>query len=92
MFEDIYYHHIFDPATGYPARNGLLSVTVITDCSMDADALSTAAFVLGCEEGMRLVESLEGVEAIFVFEDMRIRKTPGLNFIITNENYRIVYD
>ncbi len=59
------YHHILDPATGYPAR-GLMSVTVFTERCMDADALATAVFVLGARRGMRLVESQDGVEAVIV--------------------------
>jgi thiamine biosynthesis lipoprotein len=90
--DGISYHHIFDPTTGYPAKNNLLSVTIISDCSMDADALSTAIFVLGYERGRVLVESLEGVEAIFILEDMRVRKTPGADFVLTDEAYRIEND
>jgi len=59
------YHHILDPATGYPAR-GLMSVTVLTERCMDADAFATAVFVLGARRGMRLVESQNGVEAVIV--------------------------
>jgi thiamine biosynthesis lipoprotein len=67
------YHHILSTADGYPADPGLLSVSVIAENSMDADALSTTLFVLGCERGQALAESL-GVEAIFVFEDLSIKK------------------
>lgn len=60
------YHHIFDPATGYPVATDLSSVTVLSDRSIDGDALSTALFVLGQERAMKLVESLPGVDALFV--------------------------
>jgi len=63
--DGVRYHHILDPATGYPAR-GLMSVTVLAERCIDADAYATAVFVLGARRGMRLVESLEGVEAIIV--------------------------
>jgi thiamine biosynthesis lipoprotein len=86
------YHHILSPRDGYPARNGLLSVTIVTGRSADADALSTAVFVLGCEEGTALIESLEGVGAIFIFEDQSIRLRGISGFVLTDENYRIVYD
>ncbi|MFW5827020.1 MAG: FAD:protein FMN transferase, partial [Alkalispirochaeta sp.] len=56
------YHHILDADTGYPARNGIQQVTIIADRSIDADALSTATYIMGIEEGLALVESLEGVE------------------------------
>ncbi|MDR2797687.1 MAG: FAD:protein FMN transferase [Treponema sp.] len=71
------YHHILSTQDGYPVSNGLLSVTIIADHSIDADALSTAAFALGYEKGRALVESVDHAEAIFIFEDKRIRSTPG---------------
>jgi len=83
------YHHLFDPSRGYPAKNGLLSVTLITDISMDADALSTALFVLGYEEGKKLIASLPGTEAFFVFEDRSIIMTDGINFTLTDKTFYI---
>jgi len=74
-----HYHHLFEPFSGYPADNGLLSVTIVMDVSMDADALSTAVFVLGYERGLVLLESFPEVEAIFIFENMEIRSTNRLN-------------
>ncbi len=62
---DTRYHHVLDPATGYPAR-GVVSVTVAAETAMDADALATAVFVMGPERGMRLVEELPAVEAVIV--------------------------
>ena len=76
--EDILYHHILNPATGYPVQNNLLGVTILSDSSMTGDALSTTCFVLGLEEGMRLVESLEGVEAIFITDDYALHYSTGL--------------
>ncbi len=61
------YHHILDPATGYPAM-GLASVTVIAPTCTEADALSTAAFVLGPERGLSLLESRPGVEGLLIAE------------------------
>lgn len=59
------YHHILDARTGEPADSGLMSVTVISDNSTLCDALSTAAFILGLDEGMKLLENY-GVMGIFV--------------------------
>lgn len=59
------YHHIIDPRTGFPAR-GTRSVTVITPDATLADALSTALFVMGAEEGMNLVNALQEVEAVII--------------------------
>ena len=90
--DGVRYHHIFSPQEGFPVRNGLLSVSIIGDSSMDADALSTAAFVLGYEKGRALIESLEGVEAIFLFEDQTIRMSTGVDFVLRDDNFRIVED
>ena len=90
--DGISYHHIFSPFDGYPMQNDLLSVTIITDSSMTADALSTAVFVMGYEKGKALIESLEGVAAIFVFNDKSIRITGEVNFNLTNNDFRITRD
>jgi thiamine biosynthesis lipoprotein len=72
-----HYHHILDTRTGYPVRNGLVSVTVISSSSVDADGLSTTLFALGLEEGMALAESLDHVEAIFIDEDRQVYLSSG---------------
>jgi thiamine biosynthesis lipoprotein len=86
------YHHILSTSDGYPADTGLLSVTVIADASMDADALSTVLFALGYDKARPLVDSLENVEAVFVFEDLSVRLSPGAleKFTLSNTQYRIV--
>ena len=90
--DGVRYHHIFSPSDGYPARNGLLAVTIVTGISMEADALSTAVFVMGYEKGRALVESLDGIEAIFVFEDLSVRKTKGADFQLIDESYLLIND
>lgn len=69
------YHHILDPDTGYPADTGLYQVTVLSQSSAQGDALSTTCFLLGLEEGMKLIDRLDGVEAIFVTSDMEVHMT-----------------
>lgn len=71
------YHHILDPSTGYPVENDLASVTIITDKSIDADALSTSLFVLGVEKGLALIESINGAEAVYVTKDRRVIESSG---------------
>lgn len=71
------YHHILDPATGYPADSGLSAVTVVTKDGLLSDALSTACFVLGREKGMKLAKQY-GAEALFVDKSGEIIMTPGM--------------
>ena len=63
------YHHIIDPETLMPADKGFLSVSVICKDSGMGDGLSTALFCMSLEEGMAFVNSLDGVEAMWVTED-----------------------
>lgn len=76
--DGILYHHILNPETGFPIENHLLGVTIISEKSVDGDALSTTCFMLGLEEGMKLIEEIEGVEAVFITEDEQLHKTKGL--------------
>ncbi len=69
------YHHLLNPETGYPYDNGLIAVTIISDKSVDGDALSTTCFALGLEDGMKLAESLDDVQAFFVTSDYEIHYT-----------------
>lgn len=66
------YHHILNPDTGYPCENNLNSVTIITNSSLTADALSTTCFLLGYDEGMKLIDQLENVDAIFITSDNKL--------------------
>ncbi|MEE0353471.1 MAG: FAD:protein FMN transferase [Treponema sp.] len=64
------YHHIFNPATGFPADYGIVSATVISPSSIAADALSTATFVLGVEKSFKLLDKFKkefGTDISFVF-------------------------
>lgn len=91
------YHHILDPRTGYPAESGLVSVTVWCPEGMDArwpgalsDGLATACFVLGAEDGVKLLESY-GAEGIFIGESDVVLVTGGLRdrFTLTAEGYSL---
>jgi len=72
------FHHILNPITGYPAESGLVSVTVVADSAMTADALSTAVFVAGLERGLALIKKYPRVEAVLVDAKLRVYVTRGL--------------
>lgn len=70
------YNHIFDPVTGRSPQT-FSSVTVVASTAMDADALSTAVFVLGLTNGLRLIQEWPGADALFVLKDERVLATAG---------------
>jgi thiamine biosynthesis lipoprotein len=82
-YEGVDYHHILDPFTGFPADNDLASVTILSTSSAQGDALSTTCLLLGVENGMALIESLEGVEAFFIAKDGTTTMSSGFEEIYT---------
>lgn len=76
--EGVRRHHILNPDTGYPAESGLMSVTVVSDRAMSADALSTLIFVAGLEKGTEFIKKSPGTEAVMVDEHQQIYITRGL--------------
>jgi thiamine biosynthesis lipoprotein len=85
------YHHILSTKNGYPADNGLLSVTIIADSSIAADSLSTTVFALGYEQGMALLKTIPDAEAIFIFDDQTVVVTGGLRNIFTLVSDRYMF-
>lgn len=83
------YHHIFDPKTGYPSQNGIISTTIVSDKSIDGDVLSTSTYVMGVEKGLKLIESIKGVDAIFITSDKKVHVSSGLknSFKLTNKEF-----
>lgn len=72
------YHHILDPSTGKPVQNGLSQVSIICDSATVADILSTGIFVMGVEEGRKLIEQLEDIDAIFITDNQEIITTDNI--------------
>jgi len=70
------YHHILDPKTCYPSK-GLQSVTIINKENSIADALATAVFVMGKENGMKLIETLDDTEAMIIDSEGKIFYSSG---------------
>ena len=72
------FHHIIDPRTGY-STNECISVTVVTENATIADILSTSAFVLGPDDGMKLIEELNDVEALIIDSERNITVSSGID-------------
>ena len=77
------YHHIIDPDTLWPAEQ-FASVSIITRDSGLADALSTALFCMSYEEGMALVDRMDGVEVLWIGHDGTLQYTEGMKALMTN--------
>ena len=74
------YHHILDPRTGYPASK-CLSVTIVAENALSADAYATGVFVMGPVEGIRFIENTPGIEGIIIYfeqEKLQSRISRGL--------------
>ena len=82
--DGVTYHHILDSETGWPVQNELASVTIFSESSMMGDALSTTAFALGTEAGSRLIERIDGVEALFIARDRTVLGTSGIAQYMTD--------
>lgn len=74
---DMSLHHILDPRTGSSPEN-TSGVSVVAPSAMAADALSTAALVLGPREGMELLDRLDGIEGMIVTKDQTVLSSRGL--------------
>jgi thiamine biosynthesis lipoprotein len=71
-------HHILNPTTGYPAESGLISVSIVADRSVVADALSTILFVAGMDKGLHFLSRFPRTEAILVDSSLQVYVTRGL--------------
>ena len=84
-YENVPYSHIINPRTGRPTQSNIASVTVVAPNCMDADALATALNVMEVEEGLELVESLDGFEAFWIIkENEELRSVPSSGMPIAN--------
>jgi thiamine biosynthesis lipoprotein len=79
------YSHIINPKTGYPVKNGVVSVSVQADSCTMADGLATAIMVMGHSRGLKRVNQLENVECFIIVadEDKHISNYPSENFKLT---------
>ncbi|MBT8189853.1 MAG: FAD:protein FMN transferase [Bacteroidia bacterium] len=71
------YAHIIDPRTGYPTT-GIKSVTIISPDAEIGDALATSIFVLGLEQGLRLINQLKDIEGLIITDDNELHLSENL--------------
>lgn len=82
------YHHILSTETGYPVDTDVISVTLKASkgMSMDVDALSTTCLIKGSREAIKLIESIDGIEAVLILNDGSIKQTAGMEFVDSIKN------
>ena len=90
--DGVKYHHILSPKSGYPYDNEIAGVTIISDKSIDGDALSTSVFSMGITKGLEFINSLPDTEAIFITKDHKIYLTEGSQeiFKLTNDDFQMI--
>ena len=77
LADGVRYHHIIDPETLFPSKK-MISVTIICESSTLADFLSTTLFVLSAEDGLSLIEGMDGVEAMWILPDGTEQVSSGM--------------
>lgn len=90
-FENKYLPHIINPKTGKPVENDILSVTVISPSSIDADALSTALFVMDIEKTKEVISNWKYFDVVIIDKHKNIFITPNLTnkYELYDKNYQV---
>lgn len=79
--EDFEYSHILDPRIGKPVKNNIISVSVISLNCIDVDALATSLKVLGKDEGLKIINSIDNTECMFIVkENNELKEFKSKNF------------
>ena len=81
VVDGVKYHHVIDKDTLMPSKY-FSSVTILTENSALADALSTALFTMSYEDGLALVNKIGGVEVLWITPDGTQYRTPGIEALI----------
>ncbi|MPQ31609.1 FAD:protein FMN transferase [Clostridium estertheticum] len=83
------FHHIINPSTGDPSESDIVGATIISDNSIDGDGLSTGVYIMGVQKAIKLIEEIEGVDAILITKSKEIYVTSGMEgkFTITCDGF-----
>ncbi len=82
------YSHCIDPTTGYPVEHNVMSVTVIAENSVWADALASICMVMGMEKSLEIINAREGTEAYYIF----VNDKGELETFATKEFQRLILE
>jgi len=89
--DGVRHHHIINPRTGKSAT-GVRSVTIIGPDGVTTEGLTKSVFVKGPKAGMRLIESLKGIDAIIIDDAGRMLVSPGLRKAVRDEPMPVAPD
>lgn len=82
------YSHTLNPKTGFPAKNQLLSVSIIAPTAMEADGYSTMCMVMGLKKSINLIESKESIQGYFIYtnedEELEVYTSKGFEKFLLN--------
>ena len=72
----------------------IISTTVISDNSIDGDGLSTGLYIMGLKKSIKLIEALDGIDAIFITKDNKVYLTSNIrnNFKLTDADFTLQED
>ena len=85
------FHHIINPSTGYPSESDIVGATIISDNSIDGDGLSTGVYIMGVQKAIKLIEEIDGVDAILITKSKEIYVTSGMKGKFTITSHEFVY-
>mgnify|MGYP001611842657 CR=1 FL=1 len=83
------FHHIINPKTGFPSESDIISATIISNNSIDGDGLSTGVYIMEVQKAIKLIEEIDGVDAIFITKNKEVYVTTGIigKFKITSDEF-----
>lgn len=74
-----------------PSESEIISATIISDYSIDADGLSTGVYIIGIEKSIKIIESLKGIDAIFITRNKENYTTSDITgkFAVINDEFTL---